>query len=113
MNYPPNAVDWPCGSLVIHDCDEKRSDRLLMRVLKRDGDMALTRYEWPRRVWPWQKAHHKKPKNRYWNHIENLHDPNLFGITFTNELIDQQCKPIVREGYPLRLPTQDARRASL
>ena len=71
MNYSPNTTEWQVGDLVIHDADEKRSDKYLMRVtqINRKDGMIGTVY-------------HNRKENHplYLNKMKFLHDPARFGI---------------------------------
>jgi len=75
MIYDPNTIDWPVGTLVIHDADAKEA-YMLMRVVGRTREGGYkTRYAVrdPRR--PAADA------RRTWvNDVRFLHDPARFGI---------------------------------
>lgn len=78
-NYPPNAVVWPVGSLVLHDADAKES-RMLMRVvgLPDGGGVVEVEYVDAER----QKSARRRigRKRRMAFPLTQLHDPARFGV---------------------------------
>lgn len=76
MNYEPNTKDWKPGDLVIHDCDAKRDDMLMM-VVGKEWDHIKDRYNY-RTAYVHQE---EGRKTGVWiNAKEYLHCPERFGI---------------------------------
>lgn len=67
MNYEPNTIQWPRGSIVIHDADAKEP-KMLMRIIgyTRSG-LAKCQY-----------IDKRKKRTIYPNPIAVLHDPTQF-----------------------------------
>ena len=80
MIHEPNTTEWKIGDLVIHDCDAKEADYLMV-VIGYDPIKNLyhTRYvSLPRKV-------PKKVQKQIWkNDVKYLHDPERFGIKTDN-----------------------------
>ena len=72
--HVPNTTVWRPGDLVVHDCDAKRADMLMLVLGCNRQGIYRTRYAFPeRQPRPWQR--------KIWrNTIESLHDPRRFGI---------------------------------
>lgn len=91
MNYEPNRIVWKSGDVVIHDADAK-DERMLMEVLgskvllptitKPPIRIFFTRYIYPAKIFPKNRAEQKRMRKRiYENEMGFLHDPKIFGIT--------------------------------
>jgi len=99
MNHDMNTKVWMVGDIVIHDCDAKTHD-MLMVVIKKKARKSLhdleiifvTKYLYPIDAMPRCLQRKYKTENRqipkqytkkYENTIEWLHDPARFGIEIT------------------------------
>ena len=70
-NDPANTIDWPIGSIVIHDADAKTTEMLMLVIDKatkgRYAGMYKTKY-----------INRKGNCPFYWNGIKPLHDPRNY-----------------------------------
>lgn len=72
--YLPNTTSWNIGDLVIHDCDAKRPDMLMVVIGCSRAGVYRTRYAFP-------KLQPRQWRTKVWrNTAEHLHDPRRFGI---------------------------------
>jgi hypothetical protein len=95
MNHEENTKAWIVGDIVIHDCDAKDHDRLMVVIKKRKsrefGHITfVTKYLNPldtmHRCVKREYKNRQIPKQytrKYENTIAYLHDPARFGIEIT------------------------------
>lgn len=77
MLYEPNTVDWPVGSLVFQEADEKEPTMLMQVIGKTSDGLVKTRYVHPR----FPARHGDASFNETWfNDKQDLLDPAPFGV---------------------------------
>lgn len=78
MPYPPNTIQWPIGTLVIHAADAKRPEMLMRVVSYTPEGLCRTVYHQPS-----HRMSSKHQKQAWANDIASLLDPRDFNIPLT------------------------------
>ena len=96
MNYAPNERDWKIGDLVIHDCDAKRMDMLMVVVGEMPGGMYKTVYvNQDKHV----RHHSTETSAKIWlNEKQELHAPYRFEFWPKDEIV---IEPFAKEDFLL------------